>query len=194
MPYYEYKGKISRVEHILIPRDVYNYRILNNTINDNNAQYNNNFVVIYFKIAKNDVKFRNKFAYLPCLTYNGYPNKIPVAGHFINDNKGLRNDATHTQEINPLPDPLPLNDLKNNGNIEINPDTDGKLPEVKLCLLYKINEEHYLRIFVPINNHTSNIVQLLKTGVTVEVVFLSELHPASDNTAASIRFVEDSDF
>ena len=94
------------------------------------------FFIIYFKIAKGDVQHRGKFAYLPCLTYDGYPSKIPVAiPPFINDNQRLKFNGNN---INPLPEPLPLND-RMNSYLEINPNNiDGVLPGVKCVYCMKL--------------------------------------------------------
>ena len=85
-----------------------------------------------------------------------------------------------------------------NSYLEINPNNiDGVLPGVKLCLLYETNKEHYLRVLVPTNNQNNNsinVIQFLKPGITIKVVFYSEDHPVSDNTAALIIFTDENEY
>ena len=189
MPYYEYKGKIDRVLYPIVN----NHRIL---LPPQHNNVYNNYIAIYFKIDKKDIIVRNDFRYITCITYNGYPNKIPADEHTAlhYENNG--------RNINPLPEPFPLDVDEDGGTyIEINPNVDNVFPGVKLCLLYKynINSDYYLRIFVPLNDNSSNgnnflnIAQSLKPGVNLEVVFRSETNPTSDNTAALITFTNDAD-
>lgn len=66
-----------------------------------------------------------------------------------------------------------------------------------MCLLYETNKEHYLRVLVPTNNQNNNsinVIQFLKPGITIKVVFYSEDHPASDNTAALIIFTDENEY
>ena len=185
MPYYEYKGKIDRVLCPVID-DSKCHRILPNQIISGTDI--NKYIAIYFKIDKSHIILRNKFRYMVCTTYNGYPNDIPINNHNLYDGLHYGNAGI---DINPLPEPFPI-DEQGNTYLEIRPDNRGFLPSVKLCLLYEINSDYYLRIFVPLMySHLSNPMQFLKPGTYVEVVFRSTANPISDNTAALITFANE---
>ena len=71
-------------------------------------------------------------------------------------------------------------------------DEDGITLGVKLCKLYKIKDDHYLRIFAPkakLNYISSN----LKLDVSVEIVFNSESIVDSHdiNTAVTITLINE---
>ena len=194
MPYYEYKGKIDRVLCPVID-DSRCHRILpNQIINGTDNEYINKYIAIYFKIDKSNIIFRNKLRYMFCTTYNGYPNDIPINNHNLYDTGGNNNGLHYGSagmDINPLPEPFPI-DEQGNAYLEIRPDNRDFLPSVKLCLLYGINSDYYLRIFVPsMHSNLSNPIQFLKPDTYVEVVFRSTTNPISDNTAALITFANE---
>ncbi len=69
-------------------------------------------------------------------------------------------------------------------------DEDGITLGVKLCKLYKIKDDHYLRIFANIDNF-KYIISNLKLDVNVEIVFNSDNSPDSCNTAVTITLINE---
>ena len=69
-------------------------------------------------------------------------------------------------------------------------DEDGITLGVKLCKLYKIKDDHYLRIFANIDNF-KYIISNLKPDVNVEIVFNSDNSPDSCNTAEKITLINE---
>ena len=70
--------------------------------------------------------------------------------------------------------------------------TKKTIPGVKLCELYKIKDDHYLKIFAPIDK-LNFIIRNLKPDVSVEIVFESnsDSSPNSDNTATMITLINE---
>jgi hypothetical protein len=179
MPYYEYKGNIGRVLYPLpIALENGGAPISFKKLCEKDCIVKK-YIILYFKIDKSNIVNRNKFNYIVCPTYNGYPNSIPVIRDEIYD---------MNCNINPLPEPFPL-PIGANFSAGANPPASSAIPpDVKLCILYKINEDYYLRIFVPKENNVfeQNLVTNLKPNTYVEVVFFSDVNACSDNIAALI--------
>ncbi len=71
-------------------------------------------------------------------------------------------------------------------------DYNGPEPQVKLCKLYKIKDDHYLKIFAPIAK-LNCIISNLKLDVSVEIVFNCncDCNPDLCNTAEKITLINE---